>query len=52
VEMRCVDGVAHIDLEELRRRVDQHHWLRRYEGFRRCPDCRSELAGHGGDRDR
>jgi len=47
VSVQVADGHVDIDLAALRRRIDDHHWLRRIEGFRRCPDCGWDLSEVG-----
>lgn len=47
LQVRCVEGIYQIDLPELRRRIEDHHWLRHAEGFDWCPECGSELSGVG-----
>ena len=44
VDVRCVDGILCFDLDALRGRVEEHHWLRQAEGFLRCPACGEELS--------
>jgi hypothetical protein len=39
MQVRCIDGMLRLDVAELRRRVEEHHWLREVEGFGRCPEC-------------
>jgi len=47
LNVRCIDGVLRIDLEDLRSRVEEHHWLRHAEGFHWCPSCGCELSNVG-----
>ena len=47
LNVRCIDGVLHIDLDALRAKVEEHHWLRHAEGFNWCPACGCDLSDVG-----
>jgi hypothetical protein len=47
LDVRSVNGRVAIDLDALRSRVENHHWLRHAEGFTWCPGCGTDLRAVG-----